>query len=588
MVDNSLMNLDPFGQLSLDPNTNNISNSYPQTAPAPGTPQREQAAKAESGAMTNDNIPGMNTTGYQYSNGQQMQQQPMQISPEQAASHAGALLVQQQVEQQPPQQSAAYSNYQYNVFGEQPPQMQEQQMMQQQPQANSGTMVNHRQSLTSPPISPLWAPMSPEPSPIGYDNMAIMPSMPTGFGNVTSPEPAGCGSLPVPTLGPGSPVLVTNPFDMFAATTPTAPVADTSALTVDPFGTDNDASSPAAAQQQEAQVGEASFWNDMGFGNVALPRDTSVNSPGSITPTSSTDGSCSFSSTPAEDDTYLNTLDHSKDDTPVTLDERGLPAGGQYYNARITTSMLGAIFSSGAELRSTLFKTASNSFVEAVGDRPVISFTIDGSAADTAGIGLGNILLKVNGEEVMRTDDAVKTVGAASRPMTMEFYIPNKDVKVIKTEGQCMVKYDNHSTEAPASACEWKPKYVVVGDMLGKPHILYMYRSKAEYDIAVRESQTRCRILSVKVKQFDIRGAKIFHEQGTVKYPNKSRWSYFTIVRMQSVPIKISCSNAEAMQPILNGVAEFLANEDRMKKLRMEDKMNRQNMVGGVTRETYY
>merc|ERR1719183_1715558 len=116
--------------------------------------------------------------------------------------------------------------------------------------------------------------------------------------------------------------------------------------------------------------------------------------------------------------------------------------------------MLGAIFSSGKELRSTLFKTASNSFVEAIGDKPVISFTINGSAADTAGIELGHVLLKVNGESVGHTDDAVKMVGAASRPMTMEFYIPNKNVRVVKSEGQCMVKYDNHSTDAPVSACE--------------------------------------------------------------------------------------------------------------------------------------
>jgi len=556
MVENGLMSLDPFSQLSLDPFSTRGDT-------VPGTPP--PVPKSENITMTSSDVPGMN----QYSNQQQQQQQqqPMHITPEQASNPAGAIIQHQGQQQQP----AAYSNYQYNVFGEFPPQMQQPHVQQQMmpPQAQ-------RQSLTSPPISPLWAPSSPDQSPTNgapvnmqqqfANNGMNMPSMPTG--------------MPVPTLSPSSPVPVANPFDMFAATTPTAPVA---AAPADPFAGNNAAVPPA--QQQQVQEGtqgnEADFWNDMGFGTAAPSSGQDRN----ITPTSSTDGS--FSSVTSEDNSNSYNQDHSLDDTPVALDERGLPAGGQYYNARVTTSMLGAIFSSGKELRSTLFKTASNSFVESIGDRPVISFTIDGSAADTAGIGLGHILLNVNGEEVTHTDDAVTTVGAAARPMTMEFYIPNKDVKVVKTEGQCMVKYDNHSTEAPASACEWKPKYVVVGDMLGKSHILYMYRSKAEYDIAVRESQTRSRTLSVKVKQFDIRGARIFHEQGTVRYPSKPLWNYFTIVRGQGVPIKISASSPEGLQPVYDGVVAFLANEVKMKKIRMEERRERMSMVG-INTETYY
>jgi len=216
----------------------------------------------------------------------------------------------------------------------------------------------------------------------------------------------------------------------------------------------------------------------MGFGLPPPSINDNDGGRGNVRPRG--DGDCGHSNDSSEDDDGSPAYErgHSHDEAPVALDGRGLPAGGEYYSARVTTPLLGAIFSSGYELSSTLLKTASDSFVEAIGDRPVISFIIDGSAADTAGIGLGHVLLNVNGDDVDDTDDAVRMICAAPRPMTMEFYIPNKEVRVVKTEAQCMVKYDDQSTEAPTSVAAWKPKYVVVGDMLGKPHILYMYRSK--------------------------------------------------------------------------------------------------------------
>mmetsp|Transcript_12071 Transcript_12071/g.25711 ORF Transcript_12071/g.25711 Transcript_12071/m.25711 type:complete len:577 (+) Transcript_12071:210-1940(+) len=566
-------NIDPFsqfGQLSLDP----FSQAPPATAdnqttatPEPTTPPN--APPQKNFPMNNMSV----NTGYPY----QQQQQPMQVSPDSVANPAGSFAQPQQPPQQQQQAGGAYPNYQQ--YG-QPPQMQQQQIPY---QMNGGAMPNGndmmKANLASPPISPLYTPASPNQSPpeggpqrLHAPNPGMVPSMPTGF---DAAPPAG-GGVPVPTLTPGNNPVVTpsDPFTVFDAAPQQAPVP--TAAPTDPFG--SSAPLPAQAQPQTQQKDEADFWADMGFG-VGSPGANTVDSnsqtssPGNVTPGSD----ASLSSVTGSESNY--------DDTPVELDERGLPAGGEYYKARVTTPMLGAIFSSGKEVRSTLYKTASNSFVEAIGERPVISFTIDGSAADTAGIGLGHVLLKVNDTEVHQTDAAVKTVGSAARPMVMEFYIPNKNVKVQKTEGHCMVKYDNHSTEAPASACEWKPKYVVMGDMLGKPHILYMYRSKAEYDVAVKESQTRNRTLSVKVKQFDIRGAKIFHERGTVQYPNKPKWHYFTVVRGQGLPIKISARTFEDLQPVYEGIVTFLDWEARMKRARMEQ--NRERMQG-MYRETYY
>ncbi|KAL7547072.1 hypothetical protein ACHAWF_011400 [Thalassiosira exigua] len=470
----------------------------------------------------------------------------------------------------------------------------------QPPPAPAGMPPSQQQALlTSPPISPLWNAgynaSSPGQTPPDQDGPDAPrgpgPAMPAVF-DAGPPDAAAGAIVPRPTISPSGAPAVANPFDMFA---PPAPAQAPAQAPADPFASGGDPygagaapaqpqSQPPSQQQQEQGGDDAAFWDSMGFDAPAAPAD---DSPGNVTPTgSASDASLSSAGSGSYDDGSQGSPDRERS-APVTLDERGLPSGGEYYKARVTTPMLGAIFASGAELRSTLYKAASDAFVDAIGDRPVISFTIDGSAADTAGIGLGHVLLKVNDQDVTQTEEAVRMVGHAARPMIMEFYAPSRGVQVVKTEGQCMVKYDNSSTLAPASQCEWKPKYVVVGDMLGKPHILYMYRSKAEYDIAVKESQAQKRKLSVKVKQFDIRGARIFHERGSVQYPNKPRWHYFTIVRGTGNPIKISCRTREELMPVMDGVACFLDAEDRAKRERAERERERMRQAG-MYRETYY
>merc|ERR1712151_417555 len=67
-----------------------------------------------------------------------------------------------------------------------------------------------------------------------------------------------------------------------------------------------------------------------------------------------------------------------------------------------------------------------------------------------------------------------------------------------------MVKYDSNSIDAPTSAKNWKPKWVVVGGLIAKaPYIISMYRSKQDYDQAVRETFAR-KPISVKIKQFSL------------------------------------------------------------------------------------
>ena len=70
-----------------------------------------------------------------------------------------------------------------------------------------------------------------------------------------------------------------------------------------------------------------------------------------------------------------------------------------------------------------------------------------------------------------------------------------------------MVKYDTPDIRPPTKASHMKAKYCVVGGIIAPPHMLLMYRSKDEMDIAVLEVTSQ-RKLSVKIKEFSLRGAR--------------------------------------------------------------------------------
>ena len=465
MIGNDHSTYDPFSQLSLDHfppgDASNPTAPAPATPPPP-VPRSENTAVMGGGMIFSGSM--MNVGSQHHQNHQPCQHQPMQVTPDQ-----GEVALQQGPQPQLRSHPGCHSNYGVDTFVHQqhlglgtlrPP-----------PAANNFTLAVSN-SLTSPPISPLWNPASPMTSPMGgaaNDANDFVDTLP-----YAAPMP--------PTLRAIAPAQ--NPFDLFDGAHRPAPSA--TPAPVYPFAVGADALPLPSQEQQQAsgqQQDDADFWNDMGFGLPPPPinddRDVDridLTPGGGDSDCDRSHGTSSDDDTDDESPAYKS--DHSLDEAPVALDGRGLPAGGEYYSARVTTPLLGAIFSSGYELRSTLLKTASDSFVKAIGDRPVISFIIDGSAADTAGIGLGHVLLNVNGEDVTDTDGAVRMISAAPRPMTMEYYIPNKEVRLVKTEAQCMVKYDDQSTDAPQYAGAWKPKYVVIGDILGKPHILYMYRSK--------------------------------------------------------------------------------------------------------------
>jgi membrane-associated protease RseP (regulator of RpoE activity) len=156
--------------------------------------------------------------------------------------------------------------------------------------------------------------------------------------------------------------------------------------------------------------------------------------------------------------------------------EDGLPPGGEWYDAKIFTPTLGVMFFKPQELTDSLFLNTDKAIVDALGERPVVAFIVEGSSARAAGVELGHVLLKVNGVDVKNPKDASRLIKEGPRPLPLLFYVPNTDVVV--AEGEHMVKYDTRDTIAPNSAKEWKPKYVVIGGIIAQPWMMNMYRSK--------------------------------------------------------------------------------------------------------------
>jgi hypothetical protein len=153
-----------------------------------------------------------------------------------------------------------------------------------------------------------------------------------------------------------------------------------------------------------------------------------------------------------------------------------LPPGGKLYDARIFTPTLGVMFFKPQELTDSLFLQTDTSIVDALEERPVVAFIVEGSSARSAGVELGHVLLTVNGIDIQNPKEASRLIKEGPRPLPLLFYVP--ETTVVVAEGEHMVKYDTRETTAPNSAKEWKPKYVVIGGIIAQPWMMNMYRSK--------------------------------------------------------------------------------------------------------------
>lgn len=419
-----------------------------------------------------------------------------------------------------------------------------------------------------PPIdaNPFDMPRAPAPSAaaanpfdMGAPSLANLAVDPFGAGS-----PPAAPAPPVPSVPPPAPPVgsvdpfgapapaYSDPFgapasaDPFGAPVAPAPVASSSANDFDAlFGTGAPAPTPAAAPPADP------FTTSIGPAAVAPPVEYEDPLAGF-----GDDFGVPATNAPA---TVL--------EAPAPTSNGELPSGGEFYDAKIFTPTLGVMFFKPQELTDSLFLQTEKELVDGLGERPVVSFIVEGSSARSAGVELGHVLLKVNGIDVKNPKEASRLIKEGPRPLPLLFYVPNTIVVV--AEGEHMVKYDTKDTNAPNSHKDWKPKYVVIGGIIAQPWMINMYRSKSEYDIAVIETQAR-RPVSVKVKQFSLQGARIQNDwQGPqmVKYKNQLHpWKFIVVLPVVGNPIKISSPNLSALKPVHEGIRRYLTSQGRQQQ----------------------
>jgi len=378
-----------------------------------------------------------------------------------------------------------------------------------------------------------------------------------GFGGLFDPNPASAPPAADP-WGPGPPAPVQS-----QALVPAAGAGDPWG---DIFGSPQPAAPvPPPQRQPSAQGGD--FYGG-GGSNYREEDATTVGGGDTITGMGNHAPKTSAPALPSEPADYYSgggQGDQQNSSSNLPSGNQGeLPEGGEFFDARIFTPTLGVMFFKPQELKDSLFLQTDPEMVDMLEERPVVAFIVEGSSARCAGVELGNVLLKVNGISVKNPKEASRLIKEGPRPLPLLFYVPNTTVVV--AEGEHMVKYDTRETGAPLSAKDWKPKYVVIGGIIAQPSMMNMYRSKAEYDIAVIETQAR-RPVSVKVKQFSLQGARVQNDwQGPqmVKYKNKLHpWKFIVVLPVSRNPIKISSTNLSQLKPVHEGIRRVLMAQQR-------------------------
>ena len=361
--------------------------------------------------------------------------------------------------------------------------------------ANSNALANPfgaPQPLPAPQPAPYGQP--PSQPQLAMDPFAAAPQQQQAM---VASDPWGNGSVvsqPPPPAAPAQ--IASDPWG--AAPSASAALVPSTAANDDPFGIFGTQPSQPSPQQQQMQQQMMSAgpplnasvnsmppqpsvendpWAEMGFGSPQ-PAPAPLPDEGDLF-----DGGIGAAAARAQREANLPSAQPAAAPQPSpsksSRTKGELPPGGEWYDAKIFTPTLGVMFFKPKELTDSLFLNTPKHTVEALEDRPVVAFIVEGSSARSAGVELGHVLLKVNGIDVKNPKEASRLIKEGPRPLPLLFYVP--DVPIVVAEGEHMVKYNTKETSAPNSAKDWKPKYVVVGGIIAQPWMINMYRSKVRY-----------------------------------------------------------------------------------------------------------
>ena len=333
----------------------------------------------------------------------------------------------------------------------------------------------------------------------------------------------------------------------------------------DPFGMGVLGGSSSSALVPSTSTSNNAYDDPFGgmFGSSTAPAAATAPAPrSSVASAGNGYAEASSSSSSSSRPTIDPRLEHVPEEKPITLDTNGLPSDGDYYEARINARSLGTMFYTARNLEDTLFLRVPNNVVEALGSRPVVAYVADNSAAHHAGVSLGHVILAVNGEPVANPEYCAGMIRNSPRPMVLRCYAP-PELELTVTEGMHMVAYHTKDLEAPIHLSDWKEKFVVVGGIVTKPWMMNMFYKKADYDTAVKEAHAGQKI-SVKVKQFDLRGARVVLKgmdgvPNRIVYPSQPKpWYFIVVVPNKGYPVKISSESLDDLEPIYAGIRRFV------------------------------
>lgn len=264
---------------------------------------------------------------------------------------------------------------------------------------------------------------------------------------------------------------------------------------------------------------------------------------------------------------FVPTFSKSHSDDEATIESGTVypPPPGKTFEIKIFAPILGVMFYKASELQTTALRHVEQKIIDQLAERPIVTFVAGQGGAAQAGVEVGDVCLSVNGVDVSTSKAAAAEVRRGTRPLSLTF-LRMADIEITRDEGFHMVKYDTIETRPPTKYSSWKPKYVVIGGIIAPPHMMMMYRSKDEYDIAVLEVTSQ-RKLSVKVKEFSLRGARIANDfNGPLICHHKGQLQpikYFVIVPARGNPIKISSPKLAELRNVHLAVRRAIAESSR-------------------------
>ena len=254
---------------------------------------------------------------------------------------------------------------------------------------------------------------------------------------------------------------------------------------------------PSEAPQSPVQVphnpppaeNNDDFWETMGFSleqaqtlqaTAGTPPPVTLSSPKSTT--NSQNRVLMDISEPCPQKLEATVPDLVRQTWDGNFDKYGFPAGGKYYETRINTVALGALFMTATELKNDFYREMPLNLIDALNSVPVISYVMEKSGAVHGGLEVGHVIARVNDDSPRNPAECANMIKYQSRPLKLTVYIP-PNLKLSSSDLSCKVKYDTRDLVAPVSPFEWKAKYVVLGGVVAKPYALNMYRNKVSLDI---------------------------------------------------------------------------------------------------------